>query len=75
MLQKWQISHNVCAEVVERIKQAGGEGDIVLDLFSGGESYRKSVEDAGYIYIPIDLKALERTKEQEEDEAEALRAY
>ena len=29
----------------------------VIDLFSGGESYRAAVEAAGYIYVPVDIHA------------------
>ena len=59
MLQKWQIPHKLCEEVIQQVKQVEGK-DVVLDLFSGGESYRKSVEAAGYIYVPIDLKTLSK---------------
>ena len=72
MLQKWEIPHNLCAEVIQAFKQQGGEGDVILDLFSGGESYRKAVEAAGFTYIAIDLKTLERTDEQRHAEAVAL---
>jgi len=72
MLQKWQIPHNLCAEVVQAFKQQEGEGDVILDLFSGGESYRKAVEAAGLTYIAIDLKTMERTDEQKQAEAKAL---
>ena len=64
MLQKWEIPHNLCAEVIAQMSTTQHEGDVILDLFSGGESYRKAVEAAGYIYVPIDLKTLERSEEQ-----------
>ena len=45
---------------------------LILDLFSGGESYRKAVEAASLTYIAIDLKTMERTDEQRQAEAMAL---
>ena len=44
MLQKWEIPHNLCAEVMQAFKEQEGEGDVILGLFSGGESYRKAVD-------------------------------
>lgn len=64
MLQKWEIPHNLCAEVIAQMCSTDHKGDVILDLFSGGESYRKAVEAAGCIYVPIDLKTLERSEEQ-----------
>ena len=32
--------------------------DVVLDLFSGGESYRAAVEAAGWRYVPVDIRTL-----------------
>ena len=63
MIQKWQIPHNLCAEVVEQAKGSQNKGtsplqNVVLDLFPGGDSYRKAVEEAGYVYIPVDIKTL-----------------
>ena len=48
-------------EAIQQVRQVEGK-DVVLDSFSGGESYRKSmsVEAAGFIYIPIDLKTLSK---------------
>ena len=64
MLQKWEIPHNLCAEVISQMCSTDHKGDVILDLFSGGGSYRKAVEAAGCIYVPIDLKTLERSEEQ-----------
>jgi hypothetical protein len=33
MLQKWEIPHNLCTEVVQAFKQQEVEGDVILDLF------------------------------------------
>jgi hypothetical protein len=63
MLQKWEISHNLCAEVIAQMSTTQHEEDVILDLFSGGESHRKAVKAAGYIYVPIDLTTLERSEE------------
>ena len=38
--------------------QPAAEKKYVIDLFAGGESWRKSVEAAGYVYIPVDLRKL-----------------
>ena len=38
--------------------QHAAEKKYVIDLFAGGESWRKSVEAAGYIYVPVDLRKL-----------------
>ena len=72
MLQKWEIPHNLCAEVVAQMSGKGHTGDVILDLFSGGESYRKAVEAAGYIYVPVDLQTLVRTEEQMQLDANQL---
>ena len=65
MLQKWQIPHNLCAEVIqEAAKKGNSEQTVVLDLFSGGESYRKAVEAAGYTYVPVDLKTMFERKQK-----------
>ena len=57
MLQKWQIPHLLCEEVVSKMKPKNDQKTI-LDLFSGGESYRNAVESAGYTYVPVDIKTL-----------------
>ena len=57
MLQKWQIPHLLCEEVVSKMKPKNDQ-KIILDLFSGGESYRNAVESAGYTYVPVDIKTL-----------------
>ena len=45
--------------MVQQFGQVKGK-DVVLDLFSGGESYRRAVEAAAYVYVPIDLKTLSK---------------
>ena len=73
MIQKWQIPHNLCTEVVAALKEKEHQGDVIIDLFSGGESYRKAVEDAGFVYVPVDLKTMLRSMEQQNADAEALK--
>ena len=64
MLQKWQIPHKLCAEVVQQLRPREGK-DVVLDLFSGGESYRAAVEAAGYIYVPVDIATVSKETPKE----------
>ena len=57
LMQKWKIPHKLCEEVLAEMPARVGQ-DIVLDLFSGGESYRAAVEAAGYRYVPVDILTL-----------------
>ena len=57
MLQKWMIPHKLCEEIVNEMKVREGK-DVIIDLFSGGESYRAAVENAGCIYVPVDIKTI-----------------
>ncbi len=41
--------------------------DVIIDLFSGGESWREITEEYGYDYIPVDI---EKPKEKKEPEKE-----
>ena len=52
--QKWMIPFDLTQEVVAQLGQADNRR-YVIDLFSGGESYRAAVEAAGYIYVPVDI--------------------
>lgn len=45
--------------MIQQVKQVEGK-DVVLDLFSGDESYRRAVEAARYIYIPVDIKTVSK---------------
>ena len=64
MLQKWAIPHKLCEEVVQQLEPRDGK-DVVLDLFSGGESYRAAVEAAGLIYVPVDIATLSKESMEE----------
>ena len=54
--------------IQEANKKGNSEQTVVLDLFSGGESYRKAVEAAGYTYVPVDLKTMFERKQKEKVE-------
>ena len=41
--------------------------DVIIDFFSGGESYRRAVEAAGYLYIPVDLITMEVREQKTAD--------
>jgi hypothetical protein len=62
MLQKWQIPDKLCTEVIRQLTGDMQERRYVLDLFSGGESYRRAVDAAGYIYVPVNIKTLDVRK-------------
>ena len=59
MLQNCAIPHELCEEVVQQLQPSEGK-DVVLDLFSGGESYRAAVEAAGLICVPVDISTLSK---------------
>ena len=59
LLQKWMIPDDLCTEVIRQLPEATPEKQYVIDLFSGGESYRRAVEAAGFIYVPVDIKTLD----------------
>ena len=63
LLQKWQIPHKLCEEVVAKFTPVEGK-DVIIDFFSGGESYRRAVEAAGYLYIPVDLITMEAREQK-----------
>ena len=59
--QIWKIPEPLTIEYMRHFKKKHGkEGQkrVVFDLFSGGESWRRAVEAAGFIYVPVDLKTL-----------------
>ena len=43
----------------ERRGEENDHRDVIIDLFSGGESWKATVEQNGFIYIPVDLKTLD----------------
>lgn len=64
--KKWMIPFDLTAEVVAQLKVADNKQKYVIDLFSGGESYRAAVEAAGYIYVPVDIHAFKGAEEAAE---------
>jgi hypothetical protein len=59
--QLWSLPNDLTSELMEQMKNTVWDSDtevrkdIVLDLFSGGESWRRAVEDQGYKYFPVDI--------------------
>jgi len=53
----WAMPRALREELMDaiRLKQPGKK--YVIDLFAGGESWRSTVEAAGYTYIPVDIRA------------------
>ena len=45
--------------------------DVVIDFFSRGESYRRVVEAASYLYVPIDLVTMEARSNKPNSKGEA----
>ena len=43
-------------ELIEAIPEKGPKMKYIVDLFSGGESWRREVEAQGFIYIGCDLR-------------------
>ena len=53
----WAMPKLLREEIMEAIKEKQPEKKYVLDLFAGGESWRSTVKEAGYIYVPVDIRA------------------
>ena len=49
---------------MQQLQPSDGK-DVVLDLFSGGESYRAAVEAAGLTYVPVDISTLSKETMEE----------
>ena len=53
-------------ELLEAIPDKSPAVKYIVDLFSGGESWRRQVEAQGYIYIGVDLRrSASETSDQE----------
>ena len=54
----WKLPQALTHEFIAQLPDPGtcDEKMVVLDLFSGGESWRRAVEAAGYIYVPVDIR-------------------
>ena len=47
--------------------------DVIIDLFSGGESWREVTEQYGYHYIPVDIET-PKVKHERKDEIKMKRS-
>jgi hypothetical protein len=69
--QLWNLPMELTKELMKQMheKQKGrctGDGeqtddvtqDVIIDLFSGGESWRHIIESYDYIYLPVDIAKL-----------------
>jgi hypothetical protein len=54
--QLWSLPELLQQELMEEIELKHPEKKFIFDLFSGGESWRNSVQKAGYSYVPVDLR-------------------
>ena len=54
----WKLPQALTHVFIAQLPDPGtcGEEMVVLDLFSGGEGWRRAVEATGYIYVPVDIK-------------------
>jgi hypothetical protein len=52
----WSIPEMLQEELLEAIPEKAPEVKYIVDLFSGGDSWRRQVEARGYIYIGVDLR-------------------
>jgi hypothetical protein len=59
----WSIPERLQQELLAAMPEKEPEVRYIIDLFSGGESWRRQVEAEGYIYIGVDLRrSAEKTK-------------
>ena len=56
----WRLPQLLTHEFTEQLRQTqtSKEQKVVIDFFSGGESWKAAVEEAGYIYLPVDVRTL-----------------
>jgi hypothetical protein len=52
----WSIPEMLQEELLAAMPEKAGEAKYIVDLFAGGESWRRQVEAAGYVYIGVDLR-------------------
>jgi hypothetical protein len=55
----WEIPKPLTWEVMEALGPPTDGRDVIVDLFSGGRSWKEAVMAKGYHYISIDITALE----------------
>ena len=54
--QLWALPEGLTEELMDAVANKQPNKKYVIDMFSGGESWRKSVERQGYTYIPVDIR-------------------
>ena len=52
----WSIPEMLQQEILDAMPENTSGAKYMVDLFSGGESWRRQVEAKGYIYIGVDLR-------------------
>jgi hypothetical protein len=65
----WSIPEQLQQELLNAMPERTKEAKYVIDLFSGGESWRAEVESRGYTYIGVDLRRA--TKDRNHDQSTA----
>ena len=53
--QVWALLEGLTEELMDAVANKQPNKKYVINMFSGGESWRKSVEQQGYTYIPVDI--------------------
>jgi hypothetical protein len=60
-----QIPYKATVEVLEALMKKEKRGKIVLDLFSGGESWKRAAEEKDYQYVGVDIRSyIQKADEQ-----------
>ena len=50
-------------ELLDSMPEPDEECKYIIDMFSGGESWKEEVEALGYVYIGVDLRQAARTQQ------------
>ena len=70
--QLWELPEGLTEELMDAVASKQPNKKYVIDMFSGGESWRKSAERRGDTYIPVDMRVgLSRTQKLLTEAAEA----
>jgi len=82
--QLWSLPLELTKELMEQLHRAPCEEsiqdgihipkDVIIDLFSGGESWREITEEYGYEYIPVDIEKPKEKKEPEKEKKGEIKA-
>ena len=73
--QLWSLPVELTKELMEQLHKTPCEEsddaqtprDVIIDLFSGGESWREITEQYGYYYIPVDIETPKTEPEKKEE--------